>query len=45
MLHNKEWIIHNLHNIFTKEDFRQNNGALFSKYKEYKSAFKRRQIE
>ena len=25
MNYNKEWIVHNLHHIFTKEDFKQNH--------------------
>lgn len=44
MLYNKNWIIANLDKIFSKEDFRLNNCELISKYKHYKSAFKRQKI-
>ena len=42
---NKDWIIGNLHRIFTKEDFRINGFELINKYKHFKSCFKRKQIE
>ena len=42
---NKEWIINNLHLIFTKQDFRINNYELINKYKYYKSNLKRKMIE
>ena len=42
---NKTWIIHNLHKIFTKEDFRLNHYELINKYKLYKSNLKRKMIE
>jgi hypothetical protein len=44
LLYNKDWIIQNLHKIFEKEDFEENNGELITKYKHYKSIFKRQEI-
>jgi hypothetical protein len=45
MLYNKDWIINNLHRIFTKEDFRLNGCELINKYKHYKSLIKSKRIE
>jgi len=41
---NREWIVGNLHKIYSMSELMQNNGEIVNKYKKYKSLFKQQKI-